>query len=113
MSATQNTVVANYSYTYGNENNVFLKTDSLLYIYSYPFTAMVAQAMVTAAYFAESFSASTFTSIHVSGITSDYVFSNNQTSTMTPSLNPNGKIVAETFSDPAFEGLAGKKYTYQ
>jgi len=113
VSATQNTVVANYSYTYGNENNVFLKTDSLLYLYSYPFTAMVAQAMVTAAYFAETFSANTFKSIHVGGITSDYVFPENQTSTMSPSVNANGKIVAETFSDPVFEGLAGKKYTYQ
>lgn len=113
VSATQTTVVANYSYTYGNENNVFLKTDSLLYIYSSPVTGMVTQAMVSASYFAETFSASTFNSIHVSGITSDYVFPNNQTSTMTPSVNANGKIVAETFSDPVFEGLAGKKYTYQ
>ena len=32
---------------------------------------------------------------------------------MTPSLNANGKIVAETFSDQVFESLAGKKYTYQ
>lgn len=113
VSATQTTVVANYSYTYGNENNVFLKTDSLLYIYSSPVTGMVTQAMVSASYFAETFSASTFDSIHVSGITSDYVFPNNQTSTMTPSVNASGKIVAETFSDPVFEGLAGKKYTYQ
>ena len=71
------------------------------------------QAMVSASFFAETFSASTFNSIHVSGTTSDYVFPNNQTSTMTASVNANGKIIAETFSDPVFEGLAGKKYTYQ
>jgi hypothetical protein len=111
--AAQITVVANYSFTYSNENNVFLKTDSLLYIYSYPGTGMVRQAMVSASFFAETFSASTFNSIHVSGITSDYDFPNNQKSTMTPSVNSNGKIVAETFSDPVFESLAGKKYTYQ
>ena len=110
---TQITVAANYSYTYSDENNVFLKTDSLLYIYSYPVTGMVAQAMVSASYFAEIFSSSTFNSIHVSGITSDYDFPDNQTSTMTPSVNANGKITAETFSDPVFEALAGKKYTYQ
>ena len=113
VSATQNYVVANFSYTYTHENNIFLKTDSLLFIYSYPVTAMNHQAMVSASFFAETFSASTFNSIHVSGTTSDYVFPNNQTSTMTASVNTNGKIVAETFSDPVFEGLAGKKYTYQ
>jgi hypothetical protein len=113
VSATQNLIVANFTYTYTNENNIFLKTDSLLYIYSYPITAMTSQAMVSASFFAETFSASTFNSIHVSGITSDYVFPNNQTSAMTTSVNKNGKIVAETFSDPVFEGLAGKKYTYQ
>ena len=113
VSTTQNTIVANFAYTYSNENNVFLKTDSLLYIYSYPVTAMTHQAMVSASFFAETFSASTFNSIHVSGITSDYDFPNHQTSTMTTSVNGNGKIVAETFSDLGFESLAGKKYTYQ
>ena len=113
VSATQDIIIANYNYTYSNESNVFIKTDSLLYIYTYPLTAMNNQAMVTASFFAETFSASTFNSIHVSGITSDYVFPNNETSTMTPSVNANGKIVAETFSDPAFESLAGKKYSYQ
>lgn len=113
VSATQNLIIANFSYNYSNENNIFQRTDSLLYIYSYPVTAMDCQAMVTAAFFAETFSANTFTSIHISGITSDYVFPNNQTSTMKVSVNANGEIVAETFSDPVFEGLAGKKYTYQ
>jgi hypothetical protein len=113
VSATQNMIIANYSYTYSNENNIFVKTDSLLYIYSYPVTALNSQAMVTASFFAETFSASTFNSIHVSGITSDYVFQDHQTSTMTPSVNADGKIVAETFSDQVFEGLAGKKFTYQ
>ena len=113
LYSTQKTIVANFSYTYSNENNIFQKTDSLLYIYSYPVTAMDRQAMVSAAFFAETFSANTFNSIHVSGITSDYVFPNNQTTTMTTSVNANGKIVAETFSDRMFEGLAGKKYTYQ
>jgi hypothetical protein len=113
MSSTQNMVIANFSFTYTNKNNIFLKTDSLLYIYSYPVTAMEAQAMVSASFFAETFSASTFNSIRVSGITSDSVFPNNQTSTMTTSINANGKIAAETFSDPVFAALAGKKYTYQ
>ena len=113
VSATQNIIIANYNYTYSNENNIFIKTDSLLYIYSYPVTAVNNQPMVTASFFAETFSASTFNSIHLSGITSDYEFKDHQTSTMTPSVNLNGKIIAETFSDPAFEGLAGKKYTYQ
>ena len=112
MSATQNTIVANFSYTYSNENNIFLKTDPLLYIYSYPGTALNRQAMVSASFFAETFSVSTFNSIHVSGITSE-VFPYNHTSTMTPSVNTSGKIVAETFSDPVFEGLAGKRYSYQ
>ena len=113
VSATQNYIVANFSYTYTNDNNIFLKTDSLLYIYSYPVTAMNRQPMVSASFFAETFSANTFNSIHVSGITSDYDFPNNQTSTMKASVNTNGKIVAETFSDPVFEGLAGKKYIYK
>ena len=113
VSATQNMIIANYSYTYSNENNIFVKTDSLLYIYTYPVAALNNQAMVTASFFAETFSASTFNSIHISGITSDYVFKDHQTSIMTPSVNSNGKIVAETFSDSFFEELAGKKYTYQ
>jgi hypothetical protein len=112
VSTTQNTVVAIFDYTYSSENNIFRKTDSLLYVYSYIQPAVDRQAMVTATYFAETFSASTFSGIKVSGITSDYVFPDNQTSTMTPSLN-NGKIVKEFFSDPVFEGLAGKRYNYQ
>ena len=113
VSANGNVVVATFDYTYGSENNILRKTDSLLYIYSNIQPALDRQAMVTAAYFAETFSASTFSSIQVRGITSDYVFPYNQTSTMTPSLNKNGKIVREFFSDPVFDGLAGKRYTYQ
>jgi len=113
LYSMQNTIMANFSYTYSNESNVFQETDSLLYVYSYPVTAMDRQAMVSAAFFAETFSANTFNGIHVSGITSDYVFPQNQTSSMTPSVNKNGKIIAETFSDPIFGGLAGKRYTYQ
>ena len=113
VSTNGNVVVATFNYAYGNEDNIFRKTDSLLYIYSYIVPALEQQAMVTAAYFAETFSASTFSGIQVSGITSDYVFRDNQISTMTPSLNKNGKIVREFFSDPVFDGLAGKRYTYQ
>jgi hypothetical protein len=109
---TQSAIVATFNYTYSSENNIFRKTDSLLYIYSYIQPVLENQAMVSATFFAETFSASTFNSIHVSGITSN-AFPNNQTSTMIPSVNKNGKIVAETFSDPAFESLAGKRYTYQ
>lgn len=111
--ATDNVVVANFNYTYSSENNIFRKTDSLLFIYSYIQPVLSQQAMVAATFFAETFSASTFSSIQVSGITSDYVFPNNEKSTMTPSVNKYGKIVAERFSDPVFEGLAGKRYIYE
>lgn len=57
-----------YDFTYGATPNIFRQTDSLLYIYKYPLTGPYAQPMVIAAYFAETFSASTFNSVTAKGI---------------------------------------------
>ena len=113
VSSTQKVVIATFDFTYGTAANVFRQTDPLLYIYSYPSSVFHAQPMVIAAFFAETFSRSTFESITTSGITSSGWQPNPITSKMEYHLNSNGKVTAETFSNPVFEFLAGKKYIYE
>lgn len=113
ISSFQNLQVATFDFTYDTTANIFRKTDPLLYIYSYPFTAFASQPMVIAAFFAETFSRSTFNSVTTSGITSGGWQQTSLSSKMTFHLNSNGKVIAETFSNSIFEDLAGKKYLYK
>src|ERR1035437_5560206 len=113
ISNNQSAVINTFNFTYGTTPNVFLNTDSLLYIYTYPHTALFAQPMVIAAFFAETFSASTFDSITTSGITNAGWNQVTISSRMMYTLNADGKITEEAFNNNIFEFLAGKKYYYQ
>lgn len=113
VSSTQNLLIATFDFTYGRAANIFRQSDPLLYIYSYPLTALGVQPMVIAAFFAETFSSSTFNSITTSGITTDGWFQNSMSSKMNYQLNSHGKVTAEIFSNDNFQGLAGKKYLYE
>ncbi len=105
-------LLSTFNYTYDNKPNVFRNTDSLLYIYTYPMTALRAQSMVVAAFFAETFSASKFNNISTDGITNGAWNQNLFGSKMTYTKNAAGKITEEIFTDEVFEGLAGKKFYY-
>ncbi len=111
----QNTVIGTYTYTYTTTPNVFRQTDSLLYIYSYPQTPFD-QSPVIAAFFAETFSASTFDSLCTYGpINYTGVITDTISGKMTYSLNADGKITEESFGNnyANFCELAAKKYYYQ
>jgi hypothetical protein len=69
--------------------------------------------MVIAAFFAETFSASTFNCVTTSGITSNGWIESSLKSKMIYHLNSHGKVTAETFSSNVFEGGAGKEYLYE
>lgn len=113
ISSTQKLLIATFDFTYGTAPNIFRQSDPLLYIYSYPLTAFVAQPMVIAAFFGETFSLSTFNSITTSGITSSAWLQNAIRSKMNYQTNSYGKVTAEIFSNDIFQGLAGKKYLYE
>jgi len=89
ISSPQNLQVAAFDFTYDTTANIFRQTDPLLYIYSYPFTPFATQPMVIAAFFAETFSGSTFNSVTTSGITSGAWNENSINSKMTYHLNAN------------------------
>lgn len=113
VSPSKNLVIATFDFTYGTAANIFRQTDPLLYIYSYPLTVFGTQPMVIAAFFAETFSLSTFNSITTSGITTGAWFQNSISSKMNYQLNAHGKVTEEIFSNNIFQGLAGKKYLYE
>lgn len=113
VSNNENVVIGTFSFTYSATPNIFRNTDSLLYIYTYPQTALRAQSMVVAVFFAETFSASTFNTVTTSGITNGAWNQDSISSKMIYTLNANGKIIEEAFDNKIFEGLAGKRYFYQ
>ena len=112
ISSDQNFIIGTYNFTYNNTANVFRKTDPLLYIYSYPFSALAAQPMVIAAFFAETFSANTLDSISLYSANFDSGNPGSYSTGVTCMTNADGKISAEVFSESVFEGLAGKIYVY-
>jgi hypothetical protein len=114
-----NLVSGNVSYgigsvavAYSHSANIFRHTDSLLYIYAYPGTVFQAQPMLIAAFFAETFSASTFNGISLSGLITE-AYQNDTSSKMTYTLNQDGKLIAETFDDFIFAFVVGKKFVYK
>jgi hypothetical protein len=113
VSREQNFILGIFTFNYGNTPNIFRHTDSLLYVYAYPITALFAQPMVVASFFAETFSASTFDSVSVYSEDFDPQGPATYSSKMTYSLNAAGKVTEEVFSESFFEGLAGKKFGYQ
>lgn len=113
ISSDQNFIISTYNFTYNNTSNVFRKTDPLLYIYTYPSTALIAQPMVVAAFFAETFSANTMDSISLYSANFNSGNPGTYSTGVTCMTNADGKISAEVFSESVFEGLAGKAYVYR
>lgn len=108
----QRLATGTFNFSYIGVPNIFRHTDSLLYIYSYPQTVFYAQPMVIPAFFAETFSVSTFNSISISSIPGNLWGQDPVISKMTYVLNEDEKITEENFSNEIFEDLAGKKYYY-
>ena len=101
--------VATFKYTYDTTANVFRQTDPLLYIYNYPNTAIGFPIMVTAAFFAETFSNSTFNSMITSEIqTGGFPYNSYK---INCDVNSKGKITSETFNNVNFVSI--KKYVYK
>lgn len=96
---------------YSNNPNVFRSTDSLIYIYTYPYTTLSNQPPEMACYFAETFSGSTWNSIQLSGPLNGAYYPDT-TSTVSCTLNGSGKILSEQFSNP-FLSVGNKFYTYK
>jgi hypothetical protein len=113
VSNNKNSIISSFNFSYVATPNIFRDADPLLYIYEYPQTALWAQSMVVAVFFSETFSASTFNIVTTSGITNGAWNQDSIRSKMTYSLNANGKITKEAFDNEIFEGLAGKRYSYQ
>ena len=112
ISSSQSFIFNTYNFTYNNTANVFRKTDPLLYIYTYPSSALGAQPMVVAAFFAETFSANTVDSINLYSTNFDSGRPGAYSTGVTCMTNADGKISAEVFSEFVFEWLAGKAYVY-
>jgi len=113
VSNNINLVIGTFNFTYSATPNIFRYTDSLIYIYTYPQMALWAQSMVVAAFFAETFSVSTFNSVTTGGITNGAWNQDSISSKMTYTLNADGKVTEEAFDNEIFEDLAGKRYYYQ
>ena len=103
--------VATFEYTYGTTANVFRQTDSLLYIYNYPNTAILGQTIVAGFFFAETFSKSTFSSMKTYELVNDGNPYNSYK--ISCELNSKGKITSETLDNDIVNNDIIKKYVYQ
>jgi hypothetical protein len=98
-----------FQFTYGDARNIFRGSDSLFYVYAYPATVAGEQDVIIAAFFAETFSANTFTGMTAINSYEFGSFSSN----MTYTVNQDGKITSENFT-PAQNGeLAAKNFYYK
>jgi hypothetical protein len=101
--------LATFEYSYDTTANVFRQTDLLLYIYNYPNTAILGQTIVAGAFFAETFSKSTFKSMVTSELPSGEIPFNSYK--IRCDVNSKGKITSETLDNGMY--VYTKKYEYE
>ncbi len=105
----EGTPLGTFQFGYGGANNIFRASDSIFYVYAYPYTVAGEQDVIIAAFFAETFSAHTFNKLTAINSYEFGSFSSN----MTYTVNQDGKITSENFVPAQYGELAAKNFYYK